>query len=178
MIENFKEYFAGTYNNGNQAFARPLLWSAIHLIHKQIDDNWFYGEQQNILQEKPYRQFVIEVIESGDKIITKNYKLDNEKHYHLRNMDSIFDSLTYVKNCDRIFTFEDGKYISKMTSCDCIVEWEGQKTYVENSSILSESEYHIYDKGYSVDTDEYVWGSRHGHYEFLKTHKEPLLIGD
>ena len=176
MIEKFKEYFVGTFDNYSQSFARPLLFSPVHLIHKQIDENWFYGEQQNIFKVKPYRQFVIEIIESDDKLITKNYKIDNEKHYHMRNMDSIFDNIIYVEKCDRIFTLKNGVYVSEMTSCECIVDWKGQQTYVENSSMLSENKYRIYDKGFSVDTNEYVWGSQHGHYDFERSHKEPLLI--
>ena len=176
MIEKFKDFFVGTFDNYSQSFARPLLFSPVHLIHKQIGDNWFYGEQQNIFKTKPYRQFVIEIIESDNKIITKNYKIDNEKHYHLRNMDSIFDSLIYTENCDRIFTLDKEVFTSKMTSCDCIVDWKGQQTYVENSSILSEDVYKIYDKGFSVETKEYVWGSQHGHYDFVRSDKEPLLI--
>lgn len=35
-------------------------------------------------------------------------------------------------------------------------------------SILSNDHYHVIDKGYDLDTNEQIWGSYHGYFEFDK----------
>lgn len=176
MIDEFIEYFVGTFENRKQAFSRPAFFSPVHLIHKPIGNNWFYGEQQNFWHEKPYRQFVVEIIEKDNKIISRNYKIDNDKHYHLRNMDKIFDSLVYKEKCDTVFEYTTGKFIGKIEGCNCIVEWDGEKTYVENSAILMDGSYEVYDRGISIESKKRIWGSAYGHYNFIRIDKEPLLM--
>lgn len=175
MIDKFNSWIEGTFTNKTQAYSYPTFFSYIRVIHKKIGDNLFYGEQQNLWREKPYRQFVMEVIETNNCILTKTYKIDDEKHFHLRNLDSIQESMIYKENCDTIFAFDGEKFSGKIHSCSCFVEREGQLTYLKNSAILGEDYYRVYDQGFSVETNKKVWGSSR-YYEFSRIDKESLLI--
>ena len=92
MIDKFTSWIEGTFTNRTQAYSYPTFFSYVRVVHKKIGDNLFYGEQQNLWREKPYRQFVMEVTQQDDLIITKTYKVDEEKHCHLKNLMHLFCS--------------------------------------------------------------------------------------
>lgn len=173
MIDKFTSWIEGTFTNRTQAYSYPTFFSYVRVVHKKIGDNLFYGEQQNLWREKPYRQFVMEVTQLDDLIITKTYKVDEEKHCHLKNLDDI--SMTYKENCDTIFTFDGTQFSGGIENCLCYVERDGELTYLKNSAILGEDYYRVYDQGFSASTNKKVWGSSR-YYEFSRIDKEPLLI--
>jgi CpeT protein len=75
-----------------------------------------------------------------------------------------------------VFKFDGEQFVGTVEGCNCLVEREGKKTYVKNSTYLGEDTYKVYDRGYEVDTDEYIWGSRWGHFVFIRIDKEPIWI--
>ena len=59
-------------------------------------------------------------------------------------------------------------YKGGTSTCNCYVEWQGKKTYVQNEVTLSEDYYLVVDKGLSVETDEKIWGSNYGAFKFQR----------
>lgn len=175
MIDKFCSWIEGTFTNKSQAYSYPTFFSYVRVIHKKIDDNLFYGEQQNLWKDRPYRQFVMEILEHNNSIITRTYKINEDKHFHLRNLDTIRESMIYKENCDTIFTFDENKFEGGIQSCSCFVERDGQLTYLKNSAILGEDYYRVYDQGFDIKTNKKLWGSSR-YYEFSRIDKEPLLI--
>tara|TARA_B100000085_G_scaffold81172_1_gene73195 strand:+ start:498 stop:986 length:489 start_codon:yes stop_codon:yes gene_type:complete len=160
MIDKFIEWYTGSFNNKQQSLSRPFMFKEVNMTHKYLGDNTFYGEQQTVYTGEVYRKFKIRLEESDGLIVSKNYSLDDE----------------YIPGCDTFFKFENDEFTGSLNGCDCIVDWEGEKTYLKNAAILREDKYHVYDRGLSVETDKFVWGSRYGYFEFVRTDKEPLLI--
>lgn len=170
MIEKFNEWFAGEFQNQQQAFGRPLFYANVKLTHMQLHNGFFYGEQIEVWKSEPYRQFVIKPVADGDNVIIKNYEFDKDLHVGFKNLDLITEeNLTYKLGCDNIVKFDGTKFEGGVEGCECYVMRDDKKTYVVNSMILGENYYDVYDKGIDVETGERIWGSAYGHYKFIKT---------
>lgn len=169
MIDKFNEWFTGVFENKDQAFGRPTFYKYVRIKHVKLDNGFFYGEQQDVWKEVPYRQFAIKPVVEGDKLIVKNYDVNKELHLGFNNLDQITEeNLTYKSGCDNIINFDGDKFEGGIEGCDCYVIKDEKKTYVVNNMILGEDYYNVYDKGIDIETEKRVWGSAYGHYKFTK----------
>ena len=169
MIDKFNEWFAGEFQNKDQAFGRPLFYAYVKLTHIKLDNGFFYGEQQDMWKKQPYRQFAIKPVVDGDKLVIRNYDVNKELHLGFNNLNQITEeNLMYKSGCDNIINFAGDKFEGGVKGCGCYVIKDGKKTYVVNSMVLGENYYHVYDKGIDVETGERIWGSDYGHYKFIK----------
>ena len=171
-MNKFVELLVGTFSNKHQAQSHPTRYAHIWVNHRLIGDNLIYGEQAyNYLKVRPYRQFVIRVVEEEDQFRLLNYEIaDANQFAECKNLDKITeDMLTYREGCDIIMKLEGNNFYKGGTStCNCYVEWQGKKTYVQNEVTLSEDYYLVVDKGLSVETDEKIWGSNYGAFKFQR----------
>lgn len=171
MIEEFKEFLLGSFNNRKQAFSFPSQYSQISLKHVLLNNGMLYGEQKYTVRgQPPYRQFVLDIKEVDEKIIVSSYKVKNGKnHLEFKNLNDITDNdLELNENCECIFIKEGNNYIGRIIGCDCIVERNGKKTFLFTMSVLSKDVYRVIDRGYDPKTKKMVWGSEHGMFEFNK----------
>ncbi len=154
MIEEFFDYFEGKFNNCMQAMSHPTKFAMIELIHEKIDNNRFRCIQQYYVDKVSYRNTIIEVISQDSRLILKNYK--NE-------------GLTYLDGCDIIMEKQGSEFIGKNHCNNCLVKWRDKQTRLQTSSTLGHNYYHVVDQGYDINTDEQIWGSYNGPFEFVKT---------
>ena len=171
-MSQFIELLEGTFSNKRQAQGHPTRYAHIIITHKRIGENRFYGEQAyNYMKGRPYRQFVLDVIEKDEKFFLRNFELkDATKYIGAKNLDQITDEdLTYRDGCDIMFErVDDTTFKGGTTTCECYVDWQGKKTYLENDILLTSDEYHVVDKGFDVETKQKVWGSNWGHLKFAR----------
>ena len=154
MIDIFCEYFEGTFENKMQAMSYPIKFAMIELIHEKLDDNKFRCIQRYYVDKQEYRRAVIEVIAQDTTILVKNYKEDG--------------GLTYLPGCDILFESIGDEFHGKNVCKECFVTWAGNQTYLQTESILGNGYYHVIDKGYDINTDEHIWGSFNGQFQFVK----------
>ena len=65
-MSRFIELLEGTFANKRQAQSHPTRYAHIRVSHRLIGENRIYGEQAyNYLLNRPYRQFVIDVVQDG-----------------------------------------------------------------------------------------------------------------
>ena len=84
-MSEFVELLVGTFANKRQAQSHPTRYAHIRVSHRLIGENRIYGEQAyNYLLNRPYRQFVIDVVEDGEEYRLKNSKL--KILYNLHNV--------------------------------------------------------------------------------------------
>jgi len=171
-MNTFLELFEGTFANRRQAQSHPTRYAHIRVVHRRVKDNRFYGEQAyNYLLNRPYRQFVIDVIDEGEFIRLKNYEIVNPSLYvGCQNLENLTDDvLTYREGCDHIMK-QTGKYSfeGKNDGCECYVQRGAQKTYVANEVKLSKENYSVLDRGLHVDNHTKVWGSDWGPFNFTR----------
>ena len=104
-MNQFLEYLEGTFSNKRQAQGHPTRYAHIRVIHRKISDRRFYGEQAyNYLLNRPYRQFVIDVVVEKGQFRLKNYEIEDPKRFvGGQNLELITDEiLTYREGCDII----------------------------------------------------------------------------
>ena len=69
-MSEFVELLVGTFANKRQAQSHPTRYAHIRVSHRLLGENRIYGEQAyNYLLNRPYRQFVIDVVEDGDCLL-------------------------------------------------------------------------------------------------------------
>lgn len=171
MIEEFKEYLLGSWNNRTQAFSFPSQYSQISLKHVMLDFGMIYGEQwYTVRKQPPYRQFVLDVNQIEDKLIVSSYKVkDGNKFLYFKDIDKITkEDLEKNKNCECVFVKQNDSFIGRIVGCDCIVERNGKKSFLFTASELTENKYRVIDRGYCPETKKMLWGSEHGMFEFDK----------
>jgi len=171
MIDDFFLMFEGKFENRTQAFSYPSKYAYIRVTHVNIGDGLFYGEQAYKHElHLPYRQFVLEPILENDYIRVKNYKIDDKKRYvNFSNLDKIEKNMLKYKNgCDLIFKQQESFFVGELVGCDCIVDWDSKKTYVQTKIELTKEHYYIMDKGYCANDHTQLWGSNYDQFEFIR----------
>ena len=171
MIELFKEYLVGKFDNKRQAFSNPSRYAHIRITHIDIGDGLYYGEQAyNYQLGMPYRQFVLEPTIVDDKIVIKNYEI-KDKHLYTngKNLNSLNrEDLTRKTGCDTIFQLVDNKFIGGTVGCNCFVNWRGRNTYLQTNVELTKDFYYVIDKGICAEHHHQIWGSKYGRFEFAR----------
>ena len=171
-MNQFLELFEGSFSNKRQAQSHPTRYAHIRVQHRKISDFRFYGEQAyNYLLNRPYRQFVVEVVAEKGHFRLKNYEISDASRFaECKNLDQITDDiLTYRAGCDTIirqtgpYKFEGGS-----DTCECWVMWQGVKTYVQNKITLTKDEYQVIDRGLHAETNQKIWGSDWGEFKFVR----------
>jgi len=171
MVDEFKSFLIGSFNNRRQAFSFPSQYSQISLKHVELENGMLYGEQwYTVRKQPPYRQFVLEVIQEGALIIVKSYKIKNkEKFLYFKNLEELTeDELVLNEGCNNIFVKRGDAYYGRLPGCDCIVEKNGKTTFLFTASEISEKKYKVIDRGYCPETKKMLWGSEYGMFEFDK----------
>ena len=171
-MNQFLDLLEGTFANKRQAQGHPTRYAHIRVQHRKISENRLYGEQAyNYLLNRPYRQFVIEVVAEKGQFRLKNYEIkDPQKFVGCQNLDQLTDDiLTYREGCDIIMEqVGHNSYKGGTSTCNCWVNWQGVKTYVQNEVILTEEDYQVLDCGLHAETNERIWGSQYGPFKFKR----------
>lgn len=171
MIDIFKEYLIGTFDNKMQALSNPTRYARIIITHVQINDELIYGEQAySHSLGLPYRQFVLKPTQIDDKIKVINYELlDKHLYKGANNLNCISEKfLTEKTDCATIFTFANNKFYGENETCNCFIQWRGVPTYLINKIELGQNYYFVLDKGLSVESHSQIWGSQYGEFKFYK----------
>ena len=165
-IQRLRELLIGTFDNKRQAYQNPTFYAHIRLIHKDIGDNLIYGEQAYTYEQgRPYRQFVIEPVMDGELMKVKNYDIKEKNRFTgFKNLDNITpDDLYHNTGCDLLFNQVDyNTFTGGLYGCDCMV----RDSYVQSRVQVTTTTYTTIDIGYSKTTNEKVWGSDYGPFEF------------
>ena len=153
MKELFCKYFEGYFDNQKQAFTRPQDFALIFVNHSHIDTDTFKVTQQYNCEDHPYRSNIVRVFEENQNIILKNFKEDG---------------LTYLKGCDTIFEFDGVEFHGKNVCNECYIHRGEKETYLVTEIHLGINYYKVIDMGFDVKTNEHIWGSFNGFFEFDK----------
>jgi hypothetical protein len=60
-------------------------------------------------------------------------------------------------------TFKGG-----IQGCNCIVNWKGRDTYLQNQMELTKDFYYVIDRGMCSQNHHQLWGSKYGRFEFAR----------
>ena len=181
-IPTLVSWMAGDFSNQAQAFENPPFFAHIRvcmrpLPYELMDGVGLFLEQAyDFMLHNPYRLRVLKFVIVNDKIEIEHYTIEPEAKFHgaARNPE-LLQQLTRDQ-------------IIKMSGCTMITEWtgstfkgyvepgkgckvfrNGKDTYLDNSFEISPQQLISLDRGLDMETDERVWGSIAGPFEFTQT---------
>ncbi len=181
-IPTLLSWMAGDFSNQAQAFENPPFFAHIRVCMRPLpyalmDGVGLFLEQAYDFQlHNPYRLRVLKFVVINDKIEIEHYTIEPEAEFHgaARN-PTLLQQLTRDK-------------IIKMSGCTMITEWtgtsfkgyvepgkgckvfrNGKDTYLDNSFEISPQQLISLDRGLDMETNERVWGSIAGPFEFTQT---------
>ena len=155
LKSKFISYFEGYFDNQRQAFHMPREFALIEVNHKKLSTNKFTVTQKYIIDTNPYRNSIVEITQDDQKIVLKSYKKEGRKHILL-------------EGCDIEFIYDNIKdeFYGRNNCNKCYVEKNGKTSYLMTEAVLGNGYYHVMDKGLSPETNEQLWGSFHGMFQF------------
>ncbi len=181
-IPTLARWMAGDFSNQAQAFENPPFFAHIRVCMRPLpyalmDGVGLFLEQAyDFMLHNPYRLRVLKFAIVNDKIEIEHYTIEPEAEFHgaARNPE-LLQQLTR-------------EHIIKMSGCTMITDWtgstfkgyvepgkgckvyrNGKDTYLDNSFEISPQQLISLDRGLDMETDERVWGSIAGPFEFTQT---------
>ena len=178
-IKTLARWMASDFSNQAQAYANPPFFAHIRVCMRPLPQDLLNGtslfleQAYDFMLNAPYRLRVIKLSVVEDRIELENFKVkDQEKFYGAsRNLELLntltADSIAKMDGCDMdvIWTGNSFKGAIKPGKA-CIVERNGKITYLDNSFEITDNRLISYDRGRDPETDELIWGSIAGPFEF------------
>lgn len=179
-ITTLARWMASDFSNQAQAYANPPFFAHIRVCMRPLPNNLLDGtslfleQAYDFMLNQPYRLRVIKLSIVGDRLELENFKVkDQEKFYGAsRNLDLLNtltgDLIEKMEGCDMDVTWTGRSFQGQIKPGKaCIVERKGRITYLDNSFEITDSKLTSYDRGRDPETDELVWGSIAGPFEFF-----------
>ncbi|BAZ46317.1 hypothetical protein NIES4102_33470 [Chondrocystis sp. NIES-4102] len=179
-VTTLARWMASDFSNQAQAYANPPFFAHIRvcmrpLPYDLLDGTSLFLEQAyDFMLNQPYRLRVIKFKVVGDRLELENYKVkDQEKFYGAsRNLDLLktltADQIEKMAGCDMDVSWSGNSFKGEIKPGKaCIVERQGKITYLDNSFEIDQHKLISFDRGRDPETDELVWGSVAGPFEFF-----------
>ncbi len=178
-------WMAGDFSNWEQAIANPPLFAHIRVGIRPLPvpcsdlGIWLYLEQAYDYElEHPYRTAVLQLVDSNDAaypIYIENYRPKDAPAYfgasrepeRLRSLN--LDQLDHLPGCKMLVQQVGNSFKGIVQEGKgCAVVRKGRETYLKNEFEVGENYLNSLDRGYDLTTDELVWGTIAGAFEFVK----------
>jgi hypothetical protein len=172
---------ASDFTNQAQAYENPPFFAHIRVCMRPLPLEFLGGVSLYLEQaydfalNQPYRVRVLKFVEVGSRIEIENYKIKQEEEFYGASRD-----------LERLQTLQ-AEQLEKMPGCTFITEWTGNSfkarvepgkgcivvrkdktTYLDSEFEIDENKLISLDRGRDVETDEHVWGSIAGPFEFVR----------
>jgi CpeT/CpcT family (DUF1001) len=181
-IPTLVSWMAGDFSNQAQAFENPPFFAHIRVCMRPLPYalmdgvSLFLEQAYDFMLHNPYRLRVLKFVIVNDKIEIEHYTIEPESQFHgAARKPELLQQLTR-------------EHIIKMSGCTMITDWtgstfkgyvepgkgckvfrNGKDTYLDNSFEISPQQLISLDRGLDMETDERVWGSIAGPFEFTQT---------
>ncbi|AFY74490.1 CpeT/CpcT family (DUF1001) [Synechococcus sp. PCC 7502] len=189
---NLATWMAGDFSNWEQAIENPPFFAHIRVgirpLPVPLSDQgiWLYSEQAYDYEiNRPYRTAILQLLLtdiSEYPIAINNYKINNASTYYgasreperLRSLT--FEDIELQIGCKMLVQITpDNAFKGEVEQGKgCKVVRNGQETYLSSEFEISASHFSSLDRGYDPISNERVWGSIAGAFEFTKKVQFPL----
>ncbi|WP_017326195.1 chromophore lyase CpcT/CpeT [Synechococcus sp. PCC 7336] len=172
---------AGHFNNIAQAMEQPVYFANIHVHHCPLpwsvfDGPGLYLEQHyDVYPDYPYRQGAYRVYETDEGLWLQNYALANRDRFigACRDLSKVAEmtaaDFVQLPGClSNLVPTETGFHGESIPSKNCRVTRKDRETYLVVKFDITPTRFTSLDRGLDVETDEQVWGSQLGSFEFVK----------
>ncbi|MDX2212544.1 MAG: chromophore lyase CpcT/CpeT [Oculatellaceae cyanobacterium bins.114] len=180
-IGTLARWMAADFSNQAQAFENPPFFAHIRVCMRPLP--WdvlsgvglFVEQAYDYTLNDPYRLRALKLMVQGDRITIENYTVKDEQKFYGASRD--LQRLQTLKSED----------LEKLPGCNMLVEWtgksfkghvepgkacmvvrKGKTTYLDSEFEIDEQHFISHDRGRDPETDEHVWGSVAGPFEFVR----------
>lgn len=178
-VTTLARWMASDFSNQAQAYANPPFFAHIRVCMRPLPQDFMDGTSLFLEQaydfalDQPYRLRVIKLSIIDGRIELENYKVKEQEQFYgaSRNLDLLqtltSDLIEKMSGCDMDVIWTGSSFQGKIKPGKaCIVERKGKVTYLDNSFEIDANQLISYDRGRDPETDELIWGSIAGPFEF------------
>lgn len=180
-IPTLARWMAADFSNQAQAFENPPMFAHIRVCMRPLPTSVLSGvglyleQSYDYALKQPYRARGLKLIEVEDHIEIENYLLeDGEKFYGASRDPELLTQLsqaqfTKMPGCNMIVKWTGHSFQGEVEPGKaCFVKNKGRDTYLDNRFEIDEKALLSLDRGRDLTTDEHVWGSIAGPFEFVR----------
>lgn len=180
-VSTLLKWMAADFSNQDQAIENPPFFAHIRVCMRPLPAGFLSGsclyleQAYDYMLSQPYRVRVLHFLPQEDYILLENYSFtepeavtgaarDPEK---LATLSA--DQLEKMPGCDMTVRWTGHSFIGKVVpGKNCIVVRKGKTSYLDNEFEITDDKLVSYDRGRDPETDELLWGSIAGPFEFEK----------
>lgn len=183
-VKKLTQWMAADFSNQPQAIENPPFFAHIQVCMRPLPKGFqsgisLYLEQAYFYDlNRPYRVRVLHFIQREKDVLLENYKVKDEESFYGAARDRTklatltADDLEKMPGCDILVEWTGTDFRGKVEpGKKCLVNRKGRDTYLDNEFIVTEDHMISYDRGRDPATDELVWGSVAGPFEFDKVNR-------
>ncbi len=180
-IIKLARWMAADFSNQEQAFENPPFFAHIRvgirpLPWKLLDGVSLFLEQAyDYTLQEPYRLRVLKLVVVDEHIEIENYLVSAEADFYggSRQPEKLAlltaDRLTKLPGCSHIAEWTGHSFSGYVQPGKaCIVHRKGQDTYLSSTFEIDADRFSSADRGCDPVTDQQVWGSVAGPFEFVR----------
>jgi hypothetical protein len=180
-ITTLARWMAADFSNQAQALENPPFYAHIRVCMRPLPLDVLSGvsliveQAYDFMLHDPYRLRAVKLMTNGDRIEIENYIIRDEKQFYGASRD-----------LERLATLT-ADHLEKLPGCNMWVEWtghsfkgrvepgkacmvvrKGQTTYLDSEFEINSDQFISHDRGRDPETDEHIWGSIAGPFEFVR----------
>lgn len=180
-ILTLARWMASDFSNQLQAYENPPFYAHIRVCMRPLPlellngVSLFLEQAYDYMLNDPYRLRVLKLVERDGKIAIENYLVHGEEKFYgaSRNPERLkeltADQLELMSGCTAIAEWTGHSFKGQVEpGKGCIVVRNGAKTYLDNEFEIDDQKFYSLDRGRDLETDEQVWGSVAGPFEFVR----------
>lgn len=178
-IKTLAKWMAADFSNQAQAYANPPFFAHIRVCMRPLPysllnaTSLFLEQAYDFMLNQPYRIRVFSIKFIDEKLELEHYKLKNEEEFYgaSRNPQKLaeltLENLEKMNGCDMTAEKINNSFKGEIKPGKaCIVVRKGQESYLDNSFEVTADKLISFDRGRDLVTDELLWGSIAGAFEF------------
>lgn len=172
---------AADFSNQAQAIENPPFFAHIRVCMRPLPSNFLSGnclyleQAYDFMLGQPYRVRVLRFLPQDDHILLENYSFKDQEAVvgagrDLAKLATLTaDHIEKMTGCDMTVRWTGHSFIGKVVpGKNCIVVRQGKTSYLDNEFEITDDKLISYDRGRDPETDELLWGSIAGPFEFEK----------
>lgn len=180
-IETLARWMAADFSNQAQAFENPPFFAHIRVCMRPLPVELLGGVSFLVEQaydyalNDPYRVRVLKLITKDGRIEIENYLIQGEEKFYGASRDRerlaqlTASELERMPGCNMQVEWTGHSFKGKVEPGKaCFVVRKGQKTYLDSEFEIDEQKFISHDRGRDPETDEHIWGSVAGPFEFVR----------
>ncbi|MBD2081507.1 chromophore lyase CpcT/CpeT [Leptolyngbya sp. FACHB-17] len=174
-------WMAADFSNQLQAFENPPMYAHIRVCMRPLPLDllsgvgFFVEQAYDYMLNDPYRLRVLKLVDRNGHIEIENYQVHDEQKLYgaSRDLNRLkelkADQLEKLPGCNMIVEWTGSSFKGRVEPGKaCMVTRKGKETYLDSEFEIDGERFTSLDRGRDPETDEHVWGSVAGAFEFVR----------